>query len=172
MTNTLTGFETQVLDRFIPTGTFDELGGLKIAIYDYLQTERQHFIDSGAIAADQDYQSLSTRTERNLSQFLLKNEFHIGREGGKFVITEKGKHLKALGSVERYTVWEKEHKAKLIDDMRTIQKKGYLESDQLTPAQLKPPAIDDERKSNLLYYILIIVAILVFCFIGKYHKFD
>ena len=172
MNITLTGFEIDVLDKFIPTHAFDELGGLKVAIHDYLQAEKQHFIDSGAIGADQDYQSVSARTVWNISQFLLKNEFHVGREGGKFVITEKGKHLKMQGSVGKYATWDKEHSAKLIADIRTIQQKGYLESEQLTPAELKPQAMDEEKKSNLVYYILIIIAIIVFCFIGKYHKFD
>ena len=172
MNNTLTGFEIEVLDRFIPTQTFDELSGLKLAIHEYLQREKQHFIDNGSIGADQDYQSLSTRTVWNISQFLLKNEFHIAREGGKFVITEKGKHLKAVGSVGQYAVWEKEHNARLISDIRAIQQKGYVESNQPTPAEIAHHPMDEEKKSNLLYYVLIIIAIIVFCIVGKYHKFD
>ena len=172
MNNTLTSFETEVLDPFIPTHYFDELSGLKVAINEYLQTEKQHLIDGGAVTAEQDYQSLSTRTVWDISQFLLKNEFHVGREGGKFVITEKGKHLKTIGSIDKYAVWEKEHNAKLISDIRTIQQKGYLESGQPTPAELSHHPMDEERKGNMVYYVLIIIAIIVFCIIGKYHKFD
>ncbi len=172
MNNTLTRLEIEVLDRFIPTHYFDELNGLKVAIHEYLQTEKQHFIETAAVTAEQDYQSLSARTVLDISQFLLKNEFHVGREGGKFVITEKGKHLKTVGSLSEYALWEKEHKAKLISDIRTIQQKGYLESTQPTHAELSHHPMDEERKSNLVYYILIIIAIIVFCIIGKYHKFD
>jgi len=60
----------------------------------------------------------------------------------------------------------------LLNEMHTIERTGYLDREQPTPAELHPHKISEERKSYLVYYLLIIVALAAFYFIGKYHKFN
>ena len=168
----LTPFEIEVLDMFVPTHAFDDLNSLGIAMYGYLEKEKPELLKRAIINADSDFQPFAVQTSKNIAQFLTENEFHVSRDGVGYILTEKGRHLKLQGSLEKYMEWERVHGAKLLADMHTIQQRGYLDSDQPTPAELKPTAIDPEKRSNIIYYILIIVAIVVFCLIGKYHKFD
>ncbi len=169
---TLTSFETEVLDKFIPTHAFNDFNSLNVAMFEYLEKEKMMLLEHGIVATDGDFHPFAVQTTKNITGFLAANEFHVSRAGVGFILTEKGKHLKLQGSLAHYIEWEKVHGAKLLEDMHTIQKRGYLDSDQPTPADLRPPTLDEEKKRNIWVYILIIVAIIVFCYIGKYHKFN
>ena len=166
----LSGFETDILNKFVHTDTFSELNDLQEALYDNLNADKDAIIASG-VTNGMDFNLFASQTVDRIIQFLLGHEFYHSREGGVYFLTEKGKHLKAQGSLQKYQVWEKERDNILIEEMHTIQKKGYLEREQPLPAELTPQRVDEEKKSNFLYYILIIVAIIVACAIGKYHKF-
>ena len=167
----LSGFETDLLDKFIHTQTFDELTDLQMALNETLNGEKDRLITEG-VTNDTDFNSFVDRTTENITQYLVDHEFFHPREGGVYFLTDKGKHLKAQGSMNKYEEWEKIRDKQLVEDIHAIQTKGYLDREQPTPAELAPPPVDNEKKSYLIYYILIIVALIAFYLVGKYHKFN
>jgi len=167
----LSSFETDLLNRYIHTQTFDELSDLQVAMNEYLNDQKDSLIGDGD-TNDPGFHSFVSRTIGNISDFLIKNQFFHAREGGVYFLTEKGKHLKAQGTLHDYVDWEKVRDKQLIDEMHTIQSKGYLDRDQPTHSNLTSRTVDNERKSNWVYYLLIIAALIAFYLIGKYHKFS
>ena len=166
----LTPFETDLLNTFVHTQTFSELTDLQMALNGSLNEQKEHLILSGKTTGT-DFNSFVTHTTSDITNFLVDHEFFHAREGGVYFLTGKGKHLKLQGSLQKYLDWEKVRDQELVDEMHTIQSKGYLEREQPTHAELAPVPVDEERKSNLVYYILIVVALIAFYLIGKYHKF-
>ena len=165
----LSGFEIDLLNKYVHTQTFIELSDLQIAMNEYLNDEKDNLISSGQ-TTETGFNTFVTTTTRNISRFLMDHEFFHAREGGVYFLTEKGKHLHAQGSLQKYLDWEKVRDQELLDDMHTIQSKGYLDREQPKPAELAPEPVDAERKSNLLYYIIIVAVLVGLYFYGKYHK--
>ena len=171
MINSLSRFETDLLNKYIHTQTFDELSDLQVAMNESMIDQKERLIGNGE-TDEPGFDRFVSRTIDNISNFLINNEFFHAREGGVYFLTEKGKHLKAQETLHNYVEWEKVRDQQLINDMHAIQSKGYLNREQPTHADLAPPVVDQEKKSNWIYYILIIVAIIAFYLIGRYHKFS
>lgn len=165
----LSGFEIDLLNKYIHTQTFSELTDLQIILNESLNEQREQLIRSGQ-TNENDFNSFVTHTTGNITNFLVTHGFFHDRDGGVFFLTERGKHLRAQGSLQKYLDWEKERDQELVDEMHTIQSKGYLEREQPTHADLAPPLIDEEKKSNLVYYILILVLLALLYMVGRYYK--
>ena len=165
----LTPFETDLLNKFVHTQTFDELSDLQMAMNEQLNEDKQTLISNGQ-TNEADFNSFVTHTTGHITEFLVGHEFYHAREGDVYFLTEKGKHLKARGSFQKYLDWEKVRDQELLDEMHTIQSKGYLEREQPTPAELAPPPIDEERKSNLVYYIIILVLLFILYLVGRNYQ--
>ena len=171
MNVTLTDFEISVLDKFIWTQTYENLNSLKVAMRNYIREQKDNIISSGK-TTEPLFESFTNTSVDHIARFLLENDFFHDRDGQVFILTEKGTHLRQQGSLEKYIAWEKERNAVLIEEMHTIEKVGYLDREQPTATELAAQRMSNERKSYLVYYVLIIVALAAFYLIGKYHKFN
>ncbi len=171
MTVTLTDFEIDLLNRYIPMQTFNDLGAMRVTMRNQMRECKNEIISAGE-TTEAEFETFTNRSVDHIDKFLMQYGFFHDRDGQVFALTEKGKHLKQQGTVQKYVAWEKDRNAVLIDEMHTIEKQGYLKREQPTPAELGTHHMSQERKSHLIYYVLIIIAIAAFFFIGKYHKFN
>ena len=171
MTVTLIDFEIEVLNRFVPTQTLGDMHALKAAMHSYIREHKDEIIKAGR-NSEAEFDTFTNRTVDNIASFLLHNVFFHDRDGQVFILTEKGRHLREQGSLQKYLAWEEERNIVLINEMHLIEKTGYLKREQPTKAELREHPVSEERKSYLVYYVLIIVALAAFYFIGKYHKFN
>ena len=167
----LSRFEIDLPNKYIHTQTFDELSDLQVAMNESMNDQKERLVGDGE-TDEPGLDRFVSHTIGNISDFLINNEFFHAREGGVYFLTEKGKHLKAQGTLHNYVEWEKARDQQLIDEMHTIQSKGYLNREQPTHADLAPPVVDNEKKRNWIYYLLIVAALIAFYLIGKYHKFS
>ena len=163
----LSRFETDLLNKYIHTQTFDELSDLQVTMNESLNAQKERLIGDGE-TDEVAFNSFASRTIANITDFLVSNQFYHAREGGVYFLTDKGKHLKAQRTLHDYVEWEKIRDKELVDEMHVIQSKGYLDREQPKHADLAPPLIDNEKKSNWIYYLLIILAIVAFYLIGKH----
>jgi predicted transcriptional regulator len=134
MSAALSNFETEVLNKLIPTQTFGNPSDLKKAIRNILDQNREVLRTQGV--TDLDFKLLQAQTGQNIFEFLRSREFYFEREGGVFYLTDKGKQLRAQGSLEKYMEWREQLRIKNMHEMSAIREKGYIEN---TPAAGKEP---------------------------------
>jgi hypothetical protein len=125
----LSHFEIEVLNKVIPTQTLSNPEHLQFALRDLVEAEREEIITRG-IAGQYEFKVLQTQTAKNIFQFLRANEFFYEGAGGVFFLTEKIKHLRQQGTIEKYSEWEASDMKKNETVLHTIETRGYLNRDQ------------------------------------------
>jgi hypothetical protein len=143
----LSSFEIEVLNRVIPTQTFSDPARLKFALLDIVEEDKAHLIRSG-IVNEQEFKFLKIQTAKNIVQFLRSQEFFYEREGGVFFLTEKVKHLRQQGTLQKYYEWELSDRGENARILHEIETRGYLNKDQ-DPAEHEN---DNWKKLDTLDY--------------------
>jgi predicted transcriptional regulator len=139
----LTVFETDMLNKIIPTQTFGTPYNLKMAIRNLVVAEKENLKAKENIT-DQDFNVLISNTGANIFQFLRDNEFYYEREGSVFYLTEKGKHLRTQGSLGKYIEWREQQRIKNAAEMKQIENNGYLAEKQ-SIYDKKPEVVKKKR---------------------------
>lgn len=157
----LTEFEYAILDKIIPTQTFEDPLAIKTALRRLVDEQRETLIAQG-IATDENFKAFHNATADNIWHFLRRNAFFAEREGGVFFLTEKGKQLRQQKSLQNYIDWREQQTKIDADVMRRTREQGYLEEKQ-TSVKVE----EVERKSNRMgiiaasIIILVVIAILL-----------
>lgn len=165
-------FEIDILNKVIHTRTFGEYNELKIKLQQLVEDRKGELIRSGEVPAS-DFPLHKTHVVNSMIQFLVRNEFYGVREGGVYFLTEKGKFLQEQGTIQKYLVWQMQREKKLIEELHTIEEKGYLEKDQTFKKEhhpVRPVVVEEDTKKNFGWYVLIIIVLIVLAAIGKSNK--
>ena len=69
-------------------------------------------------------------SQKNISSFLLDEQYARSQDGIKIFLTEKGKNLKKAGSMEKYMEWLAANRAVNKVIINTIETRGYLDQNK------------------------------------------
>ncbi len=125
----LTGFEAEILNKAIPTQTLSKPEHLQLELIGIADNEKSNLMKSEQIN-EQDFNKLKIQAVKNIIQFLVSNGFFYVNDSGAFFITEKLRHLRQQGSIQKYFEWEIQAQKNAAEILHTIETRGYLNEDQ------------------------------------------
>jgi hypothetical protein len=160
----LNNFETEVLNKILPTGTFANPPALQVALRTIINEMKEHLLSTGI--SEQEYNKLAVQTPKIIFQFLRDNEFYYEREGGVFYITEKGKQLRAQGTLEKYIAWREQQHLELKSEMKENEERGYTDKALKEKNEMKL----QEKKKRSLVPVFILLAIIVILIVAHFLK--
>ena len=161
----LNEFETKLLNRIIPTQTLSDAKSTQIALRNFIADDKDNIIAEKNIS-EADFRALQTQSVKNIFQFLKEKDFIGEREGGVNFLTEKGKHLRKQGSLEKYEVWRQQVRAENKVIINTIETRGYLDQDEINRNRR---AIIIQRIKKFVLYPLLLIILLAFLVVGAHH---
>jgi hypothetical protein len=171
----LTNFEVATLNKVIHTHTFGEFHDLTISLHNLVGNEKDNLVQLGEVK-EHDFHAFQEQAVHNILQFLIHNEFIGEREGEVHFLTHKGEELRKQGTLQKYLDWHANRDAALIEELHTIETRGYLDKDQVAVhEEIKQLKKEEERKpytNYMPYYVLILVIIAILVWIGKSHFFN
>ena len=164
MSAPLNEFQTQILNRILPTQTFADPTALPAALRRIIEEQKEQITMRGM--SDQEFNTLYKETPKIIFQWLRDNEFYYEREGGVYYITDRGKQLRAQGTLEKYIEWMSQRRTVLNEDMKTNETRGYTDEAIKARNSIK---IQQEKKRNM-FPVYIALAVIVIIFVVWYLK--
>ncbi len=165
MKNNLNETEVRLLEQILTGGSLNESKSIQIAIRNHISDKKDALMEELSMN-EPEFRSFHTKTLNNIFQFLKDNEFIAEREGGVFFITDRGKNLRRLGTLEKYAAWQQETRQKNKVVIHTIETRGYLDQDEIIRNRR---ALVLKRIKKFVVYPLLILILLFFLLLGAHH---
>ncbi len=167
MSAPLNEFQTQILNRILPTQTFADPAALPTALRKIIEEQKEQITMRGM--SEYDFNTLQRETPRIIFQWLRDNEFYYEREGGVYYITDRGKQLRAQGTLEKYIEWMSQRHNVLNEEMKINETRGYTDEAIKARNSVKIQQ-HEEKKKKTLYPAIIILAVIIIALVAKYMK--
>lgn len=156
----LSSLESKMLGKVIPSQSLGSEEMLRKKLKELMAADKEEIMAQQPLS-EMEWKQLQNRTIENVFGFLVVNEFLKAREGEVYYLTEKGKNLRAHGSVEAYLEWadKKRHTdhAETVETMNT----GYIKSKQSVVEKAAPPPVRTKLVPIIGVLILVILALAV-----------
>ena len=165
MPTQLNDFELKLLDRIIPTQTLSDAKSTQIAIRNFIAEDKENIIAERGIS-EAEFRTLQMQSVKTIFLFLREKEFVGERDGGVNFLTEKGKHLRKQGSLEKYEEWRKQVKSENKVILHTIETRGYLDQDEINRNRR---GVMIQRIKKFVLYPLLLIMLLVLLAVGAHH---
>ena len=169
MKTELTTDERVLLNKVIPTIAFADYNRLQDTLRDLIK-ERNAAAPPDMVLAEMEMKALQRDQIAHINAFLLEEAFYGEREGGVFFITEKGRHLRQQGALDKYYAWKEERGIGLKKELYEIKTKGYLEQDKIERHH-KNEAYEKIKKF-ILYPLMIIILLMLFVGVVHHNHWD
>jgi len=165
----LTTFETELLNRIIPTQTLSYSKSTQISLRNFIADDKEQIMAAQNIS-EAEFKALQVQSVKNIFTFLREQDFVGERDGGVNFLTEKGKNLRKQGSIEQYEVWRRQVRAENKVIMNTIETRGYLDQDEVN--RNRRSVLMQRVRKFVLYPIIAAIVILFLLVAAHKYKLD